>query len=357
VIESPVIITDSENEDYFSPTDGDKASENLPGTVTKRFPSDFTANAEDMIDLTTDNSNSSSGVNTPDSTQQPLNMPYPHVKLLDFLSPEVSPKDLAMSIKKQSGTVSPLLSSNVTSSVEEPVSAELADINVVSHYGVTARSPVSSNEAASVRQISPPQDPDELRRAVLLPLDKRVATPVTTPISSSTLMHRSARVSIRKFDSPGSVLTASIAKGTVSVRKDQYQKRMMQSSVDKHMSSVADSSNFDQQYKFSPPVEVSSPDKTSSGEGTSKGTKQQSPNIFPFSPPLTRSQRRKTIEQETMNERSSVKLFTEMTMTSDVNLDPADDVPATYAPKESGKKKARVSTAEVTTTAKTYRTR
>lgn len=340
IVDSPVIITDSENEDYFSPTDRDK---DLPETVTKRFPTDFTANNEDMIDLTVNSSNLSSGVQTPDSTQQSPKMAYPQLKLLDFLSPRVSPKDLAMSIKKQSGTTSPVLSSSVL----EPASVELAD--VVPHYGVTARSPINSNETASVRQISPPQDPDELRRAVLLPLDKRVTTPVTAHVSSSTLISRPA---IRKFDSPGSALTASIVQGTVSVRKDKYQKQPTQSSVNvsSAISPVSSSSNTDQQYKFSPPVEVLSPDKTSSGEGMNKGGR--SPNVsFPFSPPLTRSQHRKTIEQESLNE-SRVKLFT-----SEVNMDPADDIAVAYAPKESGKKKARVSTAEVTTTTKTYHTR
>lgn len=339
-----MIISDDDNEVYFSPTDEDKRSNEL-SSATKRFTVNFTANGEEMIDLTLDSSNPSSSVQTPDTTQQSS---YPHIKLLDFLSPGVSPKDLAQSIKKRGNITPPRLFSDVSSSVLEPASAEMGDTSVVSHYGVTARSPVSDNEmtASTIRQISPPQHPDELKRATLLPPDKRVTIPVTSSLSTSTLM--SPKVSIRKLDSPTNALTTSIVKGTVSVRKNTHS---LQTSLNVSRTSSTVASASPQQYKFSPPVEVSSSDKASSSQGMSKGTIQHSPNIsFPFSPPLTRSQRRKALGQDDLN-KSKVELFTE-TMPQ-VNTDPSIDMAvADEPPKESGKKKPRVSVSEVTTTTK-----
>ena len=348
-----MIISD---EEYFSPTDGnDKGSKDGFTSTSNRFASNFTASGEDMIDLTVDSSNPSSGVHTPDSTQQ---SPYPHIKLLDFLSPGVSPKDLARSIKKHSDISTSQLSTNVTSTVQEPATGEMPGTSAVLHYGVTARSPVSSSNepiSSSVRQISPPQDPDELKRAALLPLNKRVDTPITTSRTSSSL--RSARVSIHKFDSPSSALTASIAKGTVSLRKDKYQKQFLQTSFNSTSTTNTIGNKLDPQYKFSPPVEVLSSDKISGSQEVNKSTTSyHSPNVsFPFSPPLTRSRRK---EQDNLND-SKVELFSEMVseMTSEVDVDPSIDMPEASEPKESGKKKPKISTSEVTTAKRTYRTR
>ena len=353
MVNSPVIISDDDNEEYFSPPTDDKSSKDDLTSATKRFTANFTATGEDVIDLTMDSSNPSSGVQTPESNQQST---YPHIKLLDFLSPGVSPKDLAASIKKRSNITSSQLSTDVTSTALEPASAELADTSIVPHYDVTARSPESSIDqpvtTSSVRQISPPQNPDELKRATLLPLDKRMTTPITSSLTSSHLM--SARVSIHKLDSPSSALTASIAKGTVSLRKDKSQRQAVQTSL--HLSnttsSVTSSSRLGSPYKFSPPVEVSYSDKTSTQE-VNRAT-YHSPNVsFPFSPPLTRSRRRQTIEQDDMDE-SKVELFTERT--SEVGTEPSVDMEEADECKQSGKKKAKVSTSEVKTT-RTYRTR
>ena len=344
VADSPVIISDDDNEEYYSPVE-DADKETTDRLATRRFTSNFTASGEEMIDLTTvDSSNPSSCAQTPESTQKST---YPHIKLLDFLSPGVSPKDLALSLKQQSSMNTPQDSGDANGSVVEPTSADLPDSRVTLRYGVTARSPVvtarspvGSDEptASIVRQISPPQNPDELKRPALLPLDKRV-TPITT--TASSLM--SARVSIRKFDSPGSSLTTSINEGMVSVRK----KLSLQSSSTK-------STDTSSQYRFSPPVEVLSQEKTSA-KGASKGSHHSV--SFPFSPPLTRSQRRKTIDQEKMDT-SKVELFSKTMSEVDVQLavDMAEvDVPE---PQESGKKKQKVSTSGSTTSAKrTYHTR
>lgn len=352
--DSPVIISDDDNEDYFSPpTEGKASRDDSMTSVTERFAANFTATGKDMIDLTMDSSNPSSGVQTPESSQQPT---YPHIKLLDFLSPGVSPKDLATSIKKQSNITSSHLSTGVTNSpAVEPASGEIADISIVPHYGVTARSPDTSDNppvASSVRQISPPQNPDELKRATLLPLDKRITTPATSSLASPQQL-MSARVSIRKLDSPSSALTASIARGTVSLRKDRSQRQVVQSPLHLSNTSITSSSNLaSSPYKFSPPVEVLSPDKTSSSQAVK--VTPHPPNVsFPFSPPLTRSRRRQTMEQNSFDS-SKVELFTEQT--TEVDADPSVDMPEVNEPKESGKKKPRVSTTEVTTT-RTYRTR
>ena len=347
-MDSPVIVGDDDYEEYFSPVDEDTRLKDSM-SATKRFATNFTASGEEMIDLTVDSSTASSGAQTPEQSS------YPHIKLLDFLSPGVSPKELAISIKKQSKTPSQL-------SVAE---AAPADSGVVSHYGVTARSPVSNNEPVTpaVRQISPPQKPDELKRAALLPPNKRLTTPINANVLSS------APVSIH---SPTSALTTSITKGTVSVRKHKQLNQLTQASHNISSTMATTGSELDQQYKFSPPVAVTSTDKTSGGQVTIKGATQRSPNVsFPFSPPLTRSQRRKTIEQESVKESSSskVKLFTEMAVkgneaqlftetTSEVDVDPSMNVPMDDESKEIGKKKLRVSTSEVTTTGRRkYQTR
>ena len=354
--DSPVIISDDDNEEYFSPPTDDKRSKDDLTSATKRFTANFTATGEDVIDLTMDSSNPSSGVQTPESSQQPA---YPHIKLLDFLSPAVSPKDLATSIKKRSNVASSQLSTNVTSSpAMEPASAGLADTSTVPHYGVTARSPESSgidqSVTSSVRQISPPQNPDELKRATLLPLDERTTTH-STSLTPSCLM--SARVSIHKLDSPSSALTASIAKGTVSLRKERSQRQVVQTShhLSNTISSITTSSKLSSPYKFSPPVEVTSSDKTNNTQEVNRSTYHQSPSnvSFPFSPPLTRSRRRQTIEQDSLDG-SKVELFTERT--SEMDPEPSVDMPEVNESKQTGKKKARVSTSEVTTT-RTYQTR
>lgn len=332
--DSPVIISD---EEYYSPNeDGDK--ESTDGSITKRFGANFTASGEEMIDLT--GSNPSSGAQTPESSQHST---YPHIKLLDFLSPGVSPKDLASSIiMKKSKIISPQVSGN--SSLVEPVSPDLPDTSAVVSYAVTPRSPVRSDEP--VRQISPPQNPDELKRAALLPLDRRVTTPINTSVAPSSLM--TAQVSIRKLDSPASALTTSINQGMVSVRKKQSLHTSF--NVSSTTGGVAGDTS---QYKFSPPVELLSQDKTSGSQGVSKGASHHSANVsFPFSPPLTRSQRRKTVNQDKLNA-SKVELFSETI--SEVDVDPAVNM---AEPKESGKKKQKVSSEVTTTTTKrTYRTR
>ena len=345
-VDSPVIISD---EEYYSPAeDGDNESKDGWTSVTKRFASNFTASGEDMIDLTVNNSNSSSGVQTPESSQRSA---YPHIKLLDFLSPGVSPKDLVSSIKKN--ITSPRISGNANSSLVEPDSPDMPDASVVARYGVTARSPVGSDEpiASPVRQISPPQNPDELKRAALLPPDMRATTPVNTSIAASSLM--SARVSIRKLDSPSSVLTTSINQGMVSLRKKQSLRTSFNIS-----STTGGVTSDSSQYKFSPPVEVLSQDKISGSQGVNKGpSSHHSANIsFPFSPPLTRSQRRKTVNQDSLNA-SKVELFSETIFEADA--DPAIDMAEPDEPKESGKKKQKVSTSEVTTTTtkRAYHTR
>lgn len=343
--DSPIIISD---EEYYSPTeDGDKESTD---GLTSRFGANFTASGEEMIDLTS--RSPSSGIQTPESSQQ---FTYPHIKLLDFLSPGVSPKDLASSIiKKQSKIVSSQVSGN--SSLVEPASPNLPDASAVIRYGVTPRSPVTSDELptkSSVRKISPPQNPDELKRLALLPPDMRVTTPANTSIAPSSLM--SAQVSIHKLDSPSSALTTSINQGMVSIRKKQPLHTSF--NISSTTASVAGDSS---QYKFSPPVEVLSQDKTSGSQGVSKAVSQHSANVsFPFSPPLTRSQRRKTVNQDRLNA-SKVELFSKTI--SEVDVDPAvnmAEVAEPDEPKESGKKKQKVSSSEVitTTTKRTYRTR
>ena len=336
-IDSPVIISD---EEYYSPNeDGDKESRGGLTSVTKRFDANFTASGEEMIDLTS--SSPSSGVQTPESSQQSA---YPHIKLLDFLSPGVSPKDLASSIiKKQSKIVSPQESSNISLG-----SPDLPDASAVVSYAVTPRSPVRSDEP--VRQISPPQNPDELKRAALLPLDRRLTTPINASVVPSSLM--SAQVSIRKLDSPGSALTTSINQGMVSLRKKQSLHTSF--NVSSTTGGVAGNSS---QYKFSPPVELLSQDKTSGSQGVSKGASHHSASVsFPFSPPLTRSQRRKTVNEDRLNA-SKVELFSETV--SEVDVDPAVNMAEPDEPKESGKKKQKVSSSEVTTTTtkRTYHTR
>ena len=361
VADSPVIISDDDNEEYYSPVE-DADKETTDSLAARRFANNFTASGEEMIDLTTlDSSNPPSGVQTPESTQQST---YPHIKLLDFLSPGVSPKDLALSIKKRSSMITPQDSGDANGSVVEPTSVDLPDASVILRYGVTARSPVvtarspmGSDEptASTVRQISPPQNPDELKRPALLPLDKRVTTPITT--SASSLM--SARVSIRKFDSPGSALTTSINEGMVSVRKKLTLQSTFNTSSTKNTTVTGDTSS---QYRFSPPVEVLSQEKTNA-KGASKGSHH--PVSFPFSPPLTRSQRRKTVDQEKMDT-SKVELFSK-TMMSEVDVEPAMseadvqpevDMAEVDEAKETGKKKQKVSTSVLTTSTKrTYHTR
>ena len=317
--------------------------------MTKRFAANFTASGEEMIDLTINSSNQSSGVQTPESSQHST---YPHIKLLDFLSPGMSPRDLASSIKKQASS---RLSINANSSVIEPAaSPDMPDASVVTRYGVTARSPVRNDEPTQspVRQISPPQNPDELKRAALLPPDMRAATPTNTSVAASPLM--SARVSIRKFDNPGNALATSINQGMVSLRKKQSLRTSL--NISSTTGSVTSDSS---QYKFSPPVEVLSQEKTSGGQGVNKGASHHSANVsFPFSPPLTRSQRRKTVNQDSLNA-SKIELFSEAI--SEVDVDPAVDMAEADEPKESGKKKQKVPTSEATTTttrsSRTYRTR
>ena len=323
----PVVISDDE---YFSPTDEKELSD------SRRFLTNFTADSEEMIDLTVDSSSSSSAVHTPEKSP-----PYPHIKLFDFLSPDVTSKDLASSIKEKSNFKTQRLSSNVTSSVAESTSAELADTSKVPHYGVTARSPISGSEPTTsvVRQISPPQDPDELKRPALLPPDKRITTSTTVNLLSPLM---SPTVSIQKLDS----------QSTLSLKKYSTSSTIGNTSFN--------SSKLSLQYKFSPPVEVLSPDKKSNGSpGVNKAASQHSLNVsFPFSPPLTRSQRRKVVEQESLNE-SKVELFSTK-MVSEVDADPAaSDVMAVDEPKEGRKKKPKVSSTSEMTTAvkKTYRTR
>ncbi|XP_065890104.1 protein ELYS-like isoform X2 [Dysidea avara] len=348
MLDSPVCISSGEDEEFYSPPA--EVNKRGAGSTPKPFAFNFTADETDVVDLTaTDDSPSES--QAPETTQVSPPVPSPHIRLMDFLSPTMSPKDIATSLKQQHSLLSKSPDSltveqdNITSSVTEHVSftgssgdrdnaigyvaepdTTRQDIGVVAQYEVTARSPMNYNETASIRQISPPQDPSELKRAALLPLDERLTTDINIPPQSVT---KSARVLLQKIDSPGSLLKASIARGTVSVRKAKYHQTPSPPSFKVSTTTsmnLHNTSNLTQGYKFSPPVQLLSPEKpVNDSQMSAKGASEHSPTMtFPFSPPLTRSQRRRTgssLYRDTLTDNTTkVQLFSESM--SEMSVDP-----------------------------------
>jgi len=344
MFDSPVCISSGEDEEFYSPPI--EINKQRAGSTPKPFGFDFTIDETDVIDLTSAD-DSPSVSQAPETTQLSPPVPSPHIRLMDFLSPTMSPKDIATSLKQQhsllskspdrlaadhdniaspatedvSFTGSTTDHDDATGSVAEPVTTRQEDTGVVAQYEVTARSPMNCNETASIRQISPPQDPSDLKRAALLPLDDRLTTDTSIPPQSIT---KSARVLLQKIDSPGSLLKASIARGTVSVRKTKY--HQMLSSSPSFKVSTATNSNLTQGYKFSPPVQLLSPEKpVNDSQMSAKGASEHSPSMtFPFSPPLTRSQRRRTgssLYRDTLSDNTTkVQLFSESVL--EMSVDP-----------------------------------
>lgn len=347
LLDSPVCISSGEDEEFYSPPA--EINKEKAGSIPKPFGFNFTADETDVVDLTAVDDASPLTSQAAETTQSSPPVPSPHVRLIDFLSPTMSPKDIASSLKQQHGLLSKSPDSlsednitssatehisftadtpdgdNATGSVAEPDTTRQEDTGVVAQYEVTARSPMNYNETASIRQISPPQDPDELKRAALLPLDERLTTDHNIPLQS---VNKSAVVLIHKIESPGSMLKASIARGTVSVRRTKFHQSQSSPSlnVSATTTSLRTTSNLTQGYKFSPPVQVLSPEKPlNDSQASAKGISEQSPTMtFPFSPPLTRSQRRRTgssLYRGALTDNSTkVQLFSESV--SEMSVDP-----------------------------------
>jgi len=347
MLDSPVRISSGEDEEFYSPPI--EINRERAGNTPKPSGFEHTVDETDVIDLTlADDSPSVS--QSHEKTQLSPPVPSPHIRLMDFLSPTMSPKDIATSLKQQQHSLlskSPdsliaeqdnIASSSTervgsaadhdgaTSSVAEPDTTRQEDTGVVAQYEVTARSPMNYSETASVRQISPPQDPSDLKRAALLPLDERLTTDASIPPQS---IAKSARVLIQKIDSPGSLLKASIARGTVSVRKARYNQTQSSPSFKDSAAtntSLHTTSNLTQGYKFSPPVQLLSPEKpVNDSQMSAKGVSEHSPSMtFPFSPPLTRSQRRRTgssLYRGTLTDSNTkIQLFSESV--SEMSVDP-----------------------------------
>jgi len=98
-----VCISSGEDEEFYSPPI--EINKQRAGNTPKPFGFDFTIDETDVIDLTSAD-DSPSVSQAPETTQLSPPVPSPHIRLMDFLSPTMSPQDIATSLKQQHSLLS-----------------------------------------------------------------------------------------------------------------------------------------------------------------------------------------------------------------------------------------------------------